>query len=313
MRTAVLISAIALSASIVQAQQAAPQSPPPEPEPPYVALRVVGSQVRNPGGERLGRIEEVLVNRSTRAVDYAILAPQFPTNESRLVPVPWTMLTYAWDQSRAGGPAGANQVFIANLNPSTLAKAPSIDPSRTTGIDPSLEAAHNYFASSLGGTGSGSGLVSGGASGGPNTVVPSTGVAGTVAPAGGASLQNQGQPFYIPPSGVPGFVFIGTNGTVVPTNTPGTNAPGTNVTGTPRQPITNSAGTLPPQLAPGRPFGPVVEGTNATPRTDPGPNNDLRTDDSDVGQPGGTGSGAVPIRPRQTPQQRPPSAAGPGR
>src|SRR5688572_18765101 len=109
------------------------QQPPPAP-PPHVALRIVGSHVRNPTGDKLGRIEEVLVNRTSGAIDYAVLAPNFPTNDSRLVPVPWSILTYAWDQSRAGGPAGANQVFIANLEPSYLAKATTLDRARTTGV-----------------------------------------------------------------------------------------------------------------------------------------------------------------------------------
>src|SRR5262245_14087434 len=79
----------------VQAQQAQLAEPP---QPQHIVLRVVGSQVRNQTGERLGLIEEVLVHRASSAVEYAIVSPFYPTNSSRQVPVPWGVLTYVWDQ-----------------------------------------------------------------------------------------------------------------------------------------------------------------------------------------------------------------------
>jgi hypothetical protein len=115
MKTVVLFSAFAFVSLMAFAQrpnEAAPGADvPTQPqietelaqqpsEPQHIVLRIVGSHVRNPEGDKLGRIEEVLLNRATRAMDYAVLAPNFPTNQSRLVPVPWSILTYAWDQSR---------------------------------------------------------------------------------------------------------------------------------------------------------------------------------------------------------------------
>src|SRR5205809_389152 len=41
----------------------------------YIALRVVGSWVRDPRGLSLGRIEEVLLNRNNGALEFAIVAP----------------------------------------------------------------------------------------------------------------------------------------------------------------------------------------------------------------------------------------------
>jgi hypothetical protein len=185
MRVVVSLSTLIIASTFALAQQQQPpaaqaapipEAPPPQepaptpPPPQHVALRIVGSHVRNATGEKLGRIEEVLVNRTSGVIDYAVLAPNFPTNEARLVPVPWSILTYAWDQSRAGGPAGANQIFIANVDSARLARAPVLDRTRTTGIDPALAAANNYFGVPVGATGAGSESVVGTAAGQPAVV-----------------------------------------------------------------------------------------------------------------------------------------------
>jgi hypothetical protein len=153
-----------------QQPQPAPQPPPQSPPPQHIALRIVGSQVLNKGGDRLGRIEELLVNRASGAVDYAVVAPHFPTNSARLVPIPWSALTYAWDQSRAGGPAGANQVFIANVDARRLAQAPSIDRARPSATDETLANANNFFGVPQ----------AAGATGTPSTGVTGTGAAPAV-------------------------------------------------------------------------------------------------------------------------------------
>ena len=126
----------------VQAQQPQPAE---IPQPQRIVLRVVGSQVRNQVGERLGLIEEVFVHRASGAVEYAIVSPSYPTNFSRQVPVPWGALAHVWDQSRAGGPSGANQVFILNMDARLLAQAPAIDRSRLAAMDQTLASARNFF------------------------------------------------------------------------------------------------------------------------------------------------------------------------
>ena len=296
MRIVVLSSAFAFASVIAFAQQpdeAAPRAavaaqpqtetdiaqPPPDPQ--HTALRIVGSHVRNPGGDKLGRIEEVLLNRTTRAIDYAVLAPNFPTNQSRLVPVPWSILTYAWDQSRAGGPAGANQIFIANLEPATLMKAPTLDRARTTGSDPALAAANSYFGVGTGGTGNSSGTVGGRGSSQP-VLIPPVPAGATVVPQsavsdGAAALPKQQQPVFVSPGGVPGFVFFDTN-----TASFSTNAGTTNVAGTPIPPATNAGTRVPLPAGGGRPFTPFPGGTNSQPQVNPRPND----------QPGPDGSGA---------------------
>jgi hypothetical protein len=159
----------------VQAQQLQPAEPP---QPQHIVLRVVGSQVRNQTGERLGLIEEVFVHRASAAVEYAIVSPSYPTNSSRQVPVPWGALTHVWDQSRAGGPSGANQVFILNMDARLLAQAPAIDRARLSAMDQTLASARNFFGvpQAVGATGTPATGVAGAAAGqSGTTTTPVTG------------------------------------------------------------------------------------------------------------------------------------------
>jgi hypothetical protein len=258
-----------------QAEAAAAEQAPQAPQQPnHIVLRVVGSTVRNPSGDRLGRIEGVLVNRSGAVIDYALLATAFPTNSSRVVPIPWSMLNYAWDQSRAGGPAGANQFFIAALTPSQLAYAPTIDPNRPGDMVAALEAASAYFGvrpQFAGGTGSGSEAVSGGAAGQP--------AGSTIAPQGATDYGTVADPGYGYGYGYPGYYpafFFGTNGftngipgTPIPTN--GVGGVPTPTNGTGRPPFnTNLVGVPPFQPGANPPFTPLNRGTNIAPQTPAG-------------------------------------------
>jgi hypothetical protein len=154
-------------------------------------LRVVGSWVRDTRGLSLGRIEEVLLNRNNGALEFAIVAPNAATASTRLVPIPWSMLNYAWDQAKTGGPAGANQVFVSSVDAQRLAQAPSMDRSRsTTANDPALAAAATFF-SGQGATGSGSSSVSG--AGGVSTVTSNQVPAPALLP-DGAVIDSNGVP-----------------------------------------------------------------------------------------------------------------------
>jgi hypothetical protein len=275
----------------------------------HIALRIVGSQVQNPTGQRLGRIEEVLVNRASGAIDYALLAPGFPTNTSRLVPVPWSSLTQAWDQNRAGGPAGANQVFVANIPPERLANAPTLDRNRTFATDPALAAANSHFGAALGagGTGSGSGTVSGTGSSQPAVISPTGVVApGTLTasgvPNGNATVGTQGQGTFAVPNGSGGFTFVTTNRIgQVPANAAATNLVGTlpAVTNAPNTPgATNGVAFQPGS---GTPFAPFIPGAPTNVTTQPagpsGPSGGL-------GPPGERSQG-TPQTPVRTPAQSP--------
>src|ERR1043165_926378 len=95
-----------------------------------VALRVVGSTVKNPQGEYLGRIEEAAINPNTGQLEFAMLQIYYPTNTSRITPVPWKVLNYVSDQSQNGGLPGAVQTFSLSMSRSQLERAPTLDRSR---------------------------------------------------------------------------------------------------------------------------------------------------------------------------------------
>jgi hypothetical protein len=181
----------------VQPQPVAP------PQPAHVVLRVVGSQVRNPSGERLGLIEEVLVSRANGAVEFAIVSPQYPTNSARQIPIPWGALSHAWDQSRAGGPPGANQVFIVNADSRRLALAPTLERTRTAAtMDQTLANAGTFFGQTqpAGAAGGTVGTVSG-AVADPGTATTAPVGGGTIVQPGDNQVVIPGQPSTVPPGG----------------------------------------------------------------------------------------------------------------
>jgi hypothetical protein len=91
-----------------------------------VPLRIVGSNVKNAQGQYLGRIEEAAVNPATGQIEFAILQIYYPTNTTRVTPIPWKVLSYVWDQSQAGGAPGANQTFHLNMTRAQLERAPTL-------------------------------------------------------------------------------------------------------------------------------------------------------------------------------------------
>jgi hypothetical protein len=322
------VSALGSCFVCAQSPSPAPSSPPAAPQqvtpaqpsnqqapPTHIVLRIVGSQVQNPQGFRLGRIEEVLINRANGAIDYALLAPSSPSNNARVVPLPWSMLAQAWDQNRASGPAGANQVFVANITPERLANAPTLDRNRIMGADPALAAANGFFGAAVGGTGSGSGTVSGTGSGQPAVVSPTGVIApGTVAAPGvangNAAVGTQGQGAFAVPNGVGGFTFVSTNAIrQVPANATATNLVGTlpAVTNAPNAPGATNGIVFQPGSGP--PFTPVT-GTappaNATtpPAGPSGPS-------AGLGPPGERSQG-IPQTPVRTPAQGPVRTPQPG-
>jgi hypothetical protein len=103
------------------------QPPPPTDLTKPVALRIVGSNVKNQKGEYLGRIENVTINPESKQVEYALLDMNYPTNSSHVTPVPWQMLNYVWDQGQVGGLPGAVQMFRLDVDKARLAQAPTVE------------------------------------------------------------------------------------------------------------------------------------------------------------------------------------------
>jgi sporulation protein YlmC with PRC-barrel domain len=237
------------------------QAPQPEIAQPaqsqHIALRVVGSHILGQTGERLGRIEEVLLNRTSGAIEFAVVAPQTPANSPRLVPIPWGALTHTWDQSRAGGPAGANQVFSANLDARRLAQAPSFDRSRTVGVDQVLANAGTFFgqpqatgAASVGG-GNLSGVGAAPATGIPQTGaatatgIPQTGTGTTPAP--GTAVAPGNNPLVVPGQQASGFPGVSQPGSRIPPPQQRVPHAGANTPGVGGQPQINGNAQQQPQ------------------------------------------------------------------
>src|SRR6202035_3320686 len=85
--------------------------------------RVEGTAVRRPGGERIGHIERLMIDKVTGKVSYAILSfCGFLGMGTNLLPLPWARLTYNTrlgayqididDEDRGGAPSsGADKDF----------------------------------------------------------------------------------------------------------------------------------------------------------------------------------------------------------
>lgn len=179
-----------------------------------IALRIVGSNVKNLKGEYLGRIEEAALNPESKQIEFAILNVSYPTNTSRVTPVPWHLLNYVWDQGQVGGTPGAVQIFRLDIDKARLMQAPTIDRTQTAELlsPPLRQLLHAFFGGnveSIGATGSASVASTGGASGGV-AARTAAGAVGTTAAAGALP--------YGPVSGgvypvSPGLLVIGPQGT----------------------------------------------------------------------------------------------------
>jgi hypothetical protein len=182
-----------------------------------IALKVVGSNVKNPGGEYLGRIENIVIDGESGRSEYAMLLLDWPTNKARLTPVPWGALSYVWDQSQVGGVPGALQVFLLNVDKATLDRAPTVDSAQWTAIrDPNFARQIAAFfgptdPSALGGVSTTAGAATGAGAGGP-VAATAPGAITTTSP-GVADATWPNSPFWV----APGFI------TVVDTNLLGTN------------------------------------------------------------------------------------------
>ena len=197
---------------------AEPQQLPAKP----IALRTVGSNVKNLKGEYLGLIEQVVLNPESKQIEFALLNMDYPTNTLKVTPVPWQSLAYVWDQSQVGGLPGAVQLFRLNVDKVRLAQAPKIDQTQLAMLmmppfRQQLIAFYGNGTDNIGATGTETASTSGSAS-------------------GNAAASNAG-PGYTEPvygygsyGGYPGFIFAGSGTNDLITGILVTNANGIIVT-----------------------------------------------------------------------------------
>ncbi len=92
------------------------------------AARVTGTPVYNTGGERIGHIDDIAIDKHTGQVAYAILSfGGFLGIGDRQHPLPWAVLDY--DPAHSG--------YVVPMSKEELEKAPSFNPSELSGWDDS--------------------------------------------------------------------------------------------------------------------------------------------------------------------------------
>lgn len=111
-----------------------------KPEHPLVpADRVNGTDVYSKAGDKLGKIEDVVIEKVSGEVAYAILAYGGVLGMgAKYHPIPWKLLKYDADQ----------RAYIVPLKESDLEKSPKIDETELSGWNDELsrEAIYGYYA-----------------------------------------------------------------------------------------------------------------------------------------------------------------------
>src|SRR4051812_3104907 len=169
-----------------------------------IALRIVGSNVKNLKGEYLGLIDDVVLNPESKQIEFALLNTEYPTNSPTVTPVPWQLLNYVWDQGQVGGLPGAVQLFRLDVDKGRLAQAPKIPKNQIAELmmptfRQQLIAFYGNGTENVGGTGTEVATTSGTASGG-TTGASTTGAATTTAGTTGTVGTSDG--FFLPSPGI---------------------------------------------------------------------------------------------------------------
>ncbi|MBL8773809.1 MAG: PRC-barrel domain-containing protein [Phenylobacterium sp.] len=111
-----------------------------QPEHPLIpADRVNGTDVVNPAGEKLGKIEDVAIEKVSGQVAYAILSfGGLLGIGAKYHPVPWKLLKYDTEQ----------RAYVVPMDKGALETAPMIDESELSGWNDELsrEDIHRYYA-----------------------------------------------------------------------------------------------------------------------------------------------------------------------
>lgn len=103
------------------------------------ADRVNGTDVYNKAGDKLGKIEDVAIEKVSGEVAYAILSFGGVLGVgAKFHPVPWKLLTYDEDK----------RAYIVPLTKADLEKAPMIDETKLSGWNDEAdrEAIHSFYA-----------------------------------------------------------------------------------------------------------------------------------------------------------------------
>jgi sporulation protein YlmC with PRC-barrel domain len=104
------------------------------------ASSLIGDNVKNPHGEDLGKIEEIMIDTDNGRVAYAVLSfGGFLGIGDKLFAIPWDALQVAPEE----------KAFVINIDKETLENAPGFDkdnwPQTPPGDDDWLTSVYNYY------------------------------------------------------------------------------------------------------------------------------------------------------------------------
>jgi hypothetical protein len=92
-----------------------------------ITLKAMGANLRDDLGAPIGKIENVVIDPGSGRIEFLLVAPMFPTNTYKMLPIPWQALQYRADQSGMGTVPGANQVFTLKFSREKLQQAPTFE------------------------------------------------------------------------------------------------------------------------------------------------------------------------------------------
>jgi hypothetical protein len=101
--------------------------PNPGAAPGRVNLKVFGLNLRDNADSPIGRIEELVIDPKSGRIEFVIVSTFFPTNSTKLTPIPWKALTPRAEESRIVNAPGANQIFALNFPRTKLQQAPTFE------------------------------------------------------------------------------------------------------------------------------------------------------------------------------------------
>lgn len=138
-----------------QAAQPAARTGESNPNVGRVTLKVSGLNLRDNTDAPIGRVEDIVINPNSGQIEYLIVSTFFPTNSTKLTPIPWKAVTPRAEESRIINAPGANQIFALNFPRTKLQQAPTFEryrwPDMTEGEW--RQRINRFYADGAGGTG----------------------------------------------------------------------------------------------------------------------------------------------------------------
>ena len=92
-----------------------------------ITLKLMSANLRDSTGSPVGRIENVLVDPASGKIELLAVSLLFPTNSTKILPIPWKAVKHRPEQSGMGMIQGGNQIFTSKFPRSKLEQAPTFE------------------------------------------------------------------------------------------------------------------------------------------------------------------------------------------